>query len=46
MWWSIGFEVDPDGARVVHVRTRDTPQACPSRRVRDVGEGVGVDRAA
>src|SRR4030081_2162354 len=23
-------EVDPDGARVVHVRTRDTPQACPS----------------
>jgi transposase len=23
-------EVDPDGTRVVHVTTRDTPQACPS----------------
>jgi transposase len=23
-------EVDPDGIRVVYVRTRDTPQACPS----------------
>lgn len=23
-------EVDPDGTRVVHVMTRDTPQACPS----------------
>jgi transposase len=23
-------EVDPDGARVVHVRTRDTPQVCPT----------------
>jgi hypothetical protein len=23
-------EVDPDGTRVIHVSTADTPQACPS----------------